>query len=159
MNPILIPFESAVQLPRFHTKAGEQFIDLGRIVYLKAQLNYTLFHLVDGEQVVTSLSLSTYARLLEPCGFVRLHKSCLLNGQYLSQCSLKSNHQLVLPDGKRAVIARRRRTMIKKNNTINRFWKGLKYCLRMYFMFSKISGTDKHDRNKSGSGICKIYQS
>ncbi len=114
MNPILIPFESAVQLPRFHTKAGEQFIDLSRIVYLKAQLNYTLFHLVDGEQVVTSLSLSTYARLLEPCGFVRLHKSCLLNGQYLSRCEVIENQLLILPDRQQVTIARRRKGIIKR---------------------------------------------
>ena len=114
MNPILIPFESAVQLPRFHTKAGEHFIDLGRIVYLKAQLNYTIFYLADGEQVVTSLSLGSYVALLESRGFLRLHKSYLLNLHYLPQCSLKSNHQLVLPDGKRAIIARRRRAMVKK---------------------------------------------
>ncbi len=114
MNPILIPQESAVLLPRFHTKAGEQFIDLGRIVYLKAQLNYTLFYLADGEQVLTSLPLGSYAALLEPKGFLRFHKSYLLNLHYLPQCSLKSNHQLVLPDGKRVVIARRRRAMVKK---------------------------------------------
>ncbi|AXE21994.1 LytTR family transcriptional regulator (plasmid) [Runella rosea] len=114
MNPILFLQESAVQLPRFHTKAGEQFIDLVRIVYLKAQLNYTVFQLSDGEQVVTSLSLGSYAALLESQGFIRIHKSYLLNLHYLQQCSLKPNHQLVLPDGKRAVIARRRRSMVKK---------------------------------------------
>ena len=110
----IIPFESAVQLPRFHTKAGEQLIDLGRIVYLKAQLNYTVFYLLDGEQVVTSLSLSTYARLLEPCGFVRLHKSCLLNGQYLSRCEVIENQLLILPDRQQVTIARRRKGIIKR---------------------------------------------
>jgi two-component system LytT family response regulator len=108
----IIPFENSVQLPRFHTKAGEQFIDLGRIVYLKAQLNYTVFYLLDGEQVVTSLSLSTYARLLEPCGFVRLHKSCLLNGQYLSRCEVIENQLLILPDRQQVTIARRRKAKI-----------------------------------------------
>lgn len=69
----IIPSESAVSLPRFQTKSGEKAIDLGRIVYLNAQLNDTVFHLSDGEQAVTSLSLSTYARLLVPYGFIRLH--------------------------------------------------------------------------------------
>ena len=78
----MIPKESAVFLPRFQTKAGEKSIDICRIVYLKVQINYTMFYLSDGEQVITTLSLSNYARLLEPHGFIRIHKSYLVNERY-----------------------------------------------------------------------------
>lgn len=110
----IIPSESAVILPRFQTRAGENIIALSRIVYLRAQLNYTVFHLSDGEQVMTSLSLSTYARLLEPQGFVRLHKSWLLNLHYLAQCREVEENRLLLPDGEQVGIARRRRKKVRK---------------------------------------------
>ncbi|MFN8347785.1 MAG: LytTR family DNA-binding domain-containing protein [Spirosomataceae bacterium] len=116
MNPLppLIHFESAVPLPRFQTKAGEQAIDPKRIVYLSAQGNYTLFHLENGEQVVTSLSLSSYACLLEKHGFLRLHKSHLLNLHYLGQCIMQRFMFLILPGGQTIEIARRRRKTLKK---------------------------------------------
>lgn len=112
--PVITPFESAVFLPRFQTKAGEQVIDLRRILYLSGQGNYTLFHLEDGEQVVTSHSLSTYAPLLERLGFLRLHKSYLLNLHYLGQCTVQQFMFLTLPDGHTIEIARRRRTSFKR---------------------------------------------
>ncbi|AEI49656.1 LytR/AlgR family response regulator transcription factor [Runella slithyformis] len=109
-----IPFESAVQLPRFQTKNGEQTIDLRRILYLSAQGNYTRFHLDDGEQVITSHSLSIYARLLEKHGFVRVHKSHLLNLEFLRHCRIQRSQWLVLPDRQTLEIARRRRAKLKK---------------------------------------------
>ena len=109
-----IPFESAVQLPRFQTKNGEQAIELSRILYLSAQGNYTRFHLDDGETVVTSHSLSIYARLLEQRGFVRVHKSHLLNPDFLKHCRIQQSQWLILPDRQTLEIARRRRAKLKK---------------------------------------------
>ena len=110
----ITPFESAVLLTRFLTKAGERGIDLRRILYLSAQGNYTLFHLEGGEQVVTSLSLSSYALLLEKYGFLRLHKTYLLNLHYLNQCTLDRFLFLTLPGGHTIEIARRRRKTLKR---------------------------------------------
>ncbi|AXE20572.1 LytTR family transcriptional regulator [Runella rosea] len=106
--------DSAVYLPRFQTKEGERAIDPRRIVYLSAQLNYTLFYLDDGEQVLTSLSLSSYALLLEDYGFIRVHKSHLINGYHLSKCRLNLNRELRLPNGKVIEVARRRHVGLKK---------------------------------------------
>lgn len=107
-------FEGSLRLPRFQTKSGERIIDLRRIIYLSAQLNYTIFHLADGEQVVTSLSLSFYDPLLEACGFIRVHKSYMINGYYLNNCRLKQNRELRLPNGKVIEVARRRHTELKQ---------------------------------------------
>ena len=106
--------ESAVTLPRFQTKSGERMIAPQQIVYLCAHSNYTCFHLANGEKVITSLSLSTYAPLLEKLGFVRIHKSFLLNLHYLSQCTFHQLYELTLPTGQIIEIARRRRPALKK---------------------------------------------
>ncbi|WP_428665811.1 LytR/AlgR family response regulator transcription factor [Runella sp.] len=110
----LYVFENGVTLPRFQTKRGDRVIDPRRIIYLSGQGNYTIFHLNDGEQVVTSLSLSSYAPLLETCGFIRVHKSYLLNGYYLDKCRLDRYSELTLPNGKVIEIARRRRGLLKR---------------------------------------------
>lgn len=116
MNTILgiVPSESAVELPRFQTNTGEKSIELSRIVYVSAQVNYSVFHLEGGESILTSLPLSIYAPLLEKHGFMRIHKSHLLNLQYLGQCSIQRFMLLTLPCGHTLKIARRRRTFLKK---------------------------------------------
>ncbi len=106
--------ESVVVLPRFQTKIGERMIDPRRIIYLSAQLNYTLFHLENGEHVLTSLPLSFYAPLLEAYGFIRVHKSYLLNGYHLNKCFLRNNRELRLPNGTVIEVARRRQTAFKR---------------------------------------------
>lgn len=111
--PELPAFENSLLLPRFRTKAGETAIALRRIVYLSGQGNYTVFHLVDGEQVITTLSLSFYTELLERHGFLRVHKSCLLNLHYLMQCRFHRFYTLTLPDQRVLCIARRRRKSLK----------------------------------------------
>ncbi|AXE20566.1 LytTR family transcriptional regulator [Runella rosea] len=110
----LVVGESVVYLPRFQTKRGERAIDLKQIVYLSALSNYTIFHLNTGEEVMTTLSLSSYALLLETRGFIRVHKSNLLNGHYLGKCRLVRSGELMLPNGKVIEVARRRRSSLKK---------------------------------------------
>lgn len=116
MNQILgiFPVKKAVILPRFQTKAGESFIGLEQIVHLSAQGNYTVFHLLTGETVLTSLSLSTYSALLEMHGFMQTHKSHLLNLHYLDQCYIHHFLMLTLPAGQTLEIARRKRAALRK---------------------------------------------
>ena len=113
----IVPSESVVELPRFQTNTGERSIELSRIVYVSAQVNYSVFHLEGGESILTSLPLSIYAPLLEKHGFMRIHKSYLLNLKYLDQCSIRRFMLLTLPCGHTLTIARRRRTSLKKQLT------------------------------------------
>ncbi|WP_428663224.1 LytTR family DNA-binding domain-containing protein [Runella sp.] len=115
--PALIPFESAISavtLPRFQTKSGQCTIDPKEIIYLRAMGNYTIFHLAMGEQVVTTLPLITYVPLLEEQGFMRLHKSYLLNLHFLKDCRIDRFFRLTLPDQCILQVARRRRMALKK---------------------------------------------
>ena len=109
-----VSIESAVRLPRFQTKSGEQTVDLKRIVYLTAQRNYTYFYLSDDEQVTATLPLSYYASLLEKHGFIRVHKSYLLNNRFLGQCSFKKGDILILPNRHTISVSRRRRSEFLK---------------------------------------------
>ena len=112
--PGVISGENAVNLPRFQTKDGENAIVPQRILYLMARINYTIFFLETGEQVLTTLPLACYASLLEAYGFVRIHKSYLLNKEYLQKCIVEKYNFIVLPPGEIVEIARRRRTKLKQ---------------------------------------------
>ena len=103
-----------VTLPRFQTKSGQQTVDLKDILYLSGKGNYTVFHLRQEVQILTSLSLGVYASLLEPQGFIRLHKSCLFNEHYLNQCQFQRYNELTLSTGIKIKVSRRRRTSLKK---------------------------------------------
>ncbi|WP_428665832.1 LytR/AlgR family response regulator transcription factor [Runella sp.] len=109
-----------MKLPRFRDKNGQDTIAIERILYLSAGGNYTVFHLKEGEKIVTSLSLSSYAPLLEQHGFLRVHKSYLLNTDYLRECLNIRNHFLILPDGEKIEIARRRRSALRQQSRLQR---------------------------------------
>lgn len=112
--PNVTPFESIVALPRFQTKNGENRINPKSISFLVAQGNYTLFHLVTGEQVLTSLPLGNYATLLEWHGFVRIHKSYLVNLDCLQECTIERFSLVTFPTGEVVEIARRRRNKLRE---------------------------------------------
>lgn len=112
--PNVTPFESTVALPRFQTKNGENRINPKCISFLVAQGNYTRFHLATGEQVLTSLPLGNYAPLLEWHGFVRIHKSYLINLDCLQECTIERFSLVTFPNGEVVEIARRRRNKLKE---------------------------------------------
>ncbi|AXE20577.1 LytTR family transcriptional regulator [Runella rosea] len=116
MNTFLgvTPFENVVYLPRFQTKNGNNTIDPKQILFLVAQGNYTLFHLKMGEQVLTSLPLGTYVSTLEWYGFVRIHKSYLVNLDCLQECTIQRFSIVTFPNGEVVEIARRRRNKLKR---------------------------------------------
>ncbi|WP_409034078.1 LytR/AlgR family response regulator transcription factor [Runella sp.] len=97
---------NTVTLP-FHNKTLS--VETAEIIRLEASGNYTLFYLLDGRQVLTCKSLHFYDELL-PFPFVRVHKSCLININYVTE--RKTPTLLSLTDGSEIHIARRRKATI-----------------------------------------------
>ncbi len=58
---------------------GFQVVDIKDILYCEASGNYSNFHFTNHQLVCTSKTMHEYERLLEDAGFVRIHKSCLIN--------------------------------------------------------------------------------
>ena len=81
---------------------------------MAAQGNYTLFYLKTGELVLTSLSLETYVLMLEWYGFVRIHKSYLVNLDCLQECVIERFSTITFSNGEAVEIARRRRNTLRK---------------------------------------------
>ena len=89
---------------------GRELLRIVDIVRLEGDLNYTRFVLVDGRMLLTSKNLSFYEPLL-PNTFIRVHKSSLLNRDYITDVG---KYYVKMTDGYKAAVARRKRKMMKK---------------------------------------------
>ena len=65
------------------------------ITYLEAAVNYTIFHLNDGKKVVSSFTLKKYEEDIRLTGFLRVHKSYLLNPEYVKGVEKKVKKPLL----------------------------------------------------------------
>lgn len=95
------------------TKEGVHFFQPAEIVRLEALGSYTQIHLSGGKRFVASKGLGEYAELLEDYGFIRTHKSHLVNRLFIS--FLDHDGFLVLRDNSRIEVSRRRKEDVLKS--------------------------------------------
>lgn len=89
------------------TRDGVHFFLPAEIFRLEAMGAYTQIHLSGGRQHLASKSLGEYDDLLGPYGFIRTHKSHLVNRVHVSY--LSHDGFVVMRDNTRVEVARRRR--------------------------------------------------
>ena len=83
------------------------------ITYLEAAVNYTIFHLNDGKKVVSSFTLKKYEEDIRLTGFLRVHKSYLLNPEYVKGVEKKGKKASVkMMDGTLLCVSRRKLNLI-----------------------------------------------
>ncbi len=91
------------------------------ITYLEADINYTIFHLKNGTKMISSFTLKKYESDIELNGFLRVHKSYLLNPNFIkdfNQVGKKATIQLTT--GKVLTVSRRKLNMVKKQIRLDR---------------------------------------
>ncbi len=86
-----------------------QVLMLHCIEYLRADRNYTHVYLTDGTQLLLSKTLKHYQKLLATHGFVRCHKSYLVNPTCIRTYTPDG---LCLQSGVWVEVARRKRSKI-----------------------------------------------
>ncbi len=87
---------------------GYTLIDLDNIVHIEADSNYSVFHLHDGEKITVSKVLKEYEEILPVKQFVRVHKSSIVNLNYLQEYNSRNGLELTLKNGQRIAVSRRR---------------------------------------------------
>ena len=75
---------------------GMRIVEIATIAYCEAEGSYTTFHFLNGGNVLTSMNLKEYERLLEPYGFIRSHHSFLINLQHITALNKIDGGQVVL---------------------------------------------------------------
>jgi len=87
------------------------FID--RIVMLKGEGNYTLFHLQDGKTRMYAHCIHSYEDILQAKGFLRVHKSFMVNPKFVLNYDNDEN-QLIMENNLIANVSRRRKGVLKE---------------------------------------------
>jgi two-component system, LytTR family, response regulator len=86
--------------------SGIRLADPSEIVHCVGINNYTQFHLTDASVITVSRTIKEFEELLADHGFIRSHKSHLVNVQFIKE--IKNEHVILLKDGQSIEISRRR---------------------------------------------------
>lgn len=89
-------------------KFGYRIVELDTIRFLEADSNYTIIHLSSLDKIVSSKSLGEYEKILDPKLFFRIHKSHVINLNYLAGFSSYQGYFAILDDHTKLSISRRR---------------------------------------------------
>lgn len=90
-----------------HTK-GIKLIQIEDIMYLEASGNCTVLYFNDGTRYLDTRTLKIYEGILNPSIFYRIHKSHIINMDYLKEYLNEDGHFAVLKNGKLLPVARNR---------------------------------------------------
>ena len=89
---------------------GFLFINIEDIIYCRSQGNYSEVYKADGKYILASRLLKEFEKLLGSRGFLRIHRSYLVNIRYVSeyltgkQCIIKLADGTELPASKSRIF-------------------------------------------------------
>jgi two-component system, LytTR family, response regulator len=87
---------------------GFRMVNVSDLMYLQADSNYTIIHLSGLNKIVATRSLGEFEKILEHPAFFRIHKSTIINMNYLKAYSSYEGNFAELNDGTRLSISRRK---------------------------------------------------
>ena len=85
----------------------KQRVHLDQILYLEGDVNYTSFHFQSRKRTLIAHSLKHFEADLLPRGFLRIHRSYIVNSRFIKSTNLL-NLTVSLMDGTELKVARRR---------------------------------------------------
>lgn len=94
------------------TAEGRYFFSPEEIVRLEASSNYTNIHFSNKKKLLTAKVLKEFEQMLEPFGFVRTHRTHLVNRQYILCVTSEGN--IIMKDDSVAEISRRMKSGVMK---------------------------------------------
>jgi two-component system LytT family response regulator len=96
---------SKIALP---TLSGYQMEKISHIIYCAADENYTKIYTVRGDAILVSRTLKVVEEMLPPEYFFRIHKSYLINMNFVKSYNRTDGHKILLENGVELEIATRR---------------------------------------------------
>ena len=91
----------------FPCRRGIHYFLPDQIIRLEADSNYTYIFFNNHRPILMAKVLSDYQKLLEPFGFIRTHRSHLINRRHISGVDI--NGDIIMDDKSKAGISRRKR--------------------------------------------------
>lgn len=88
------------------SSSGLRLASPDEIIHCTGINNYTRFYLTDGTNMMISKTIKEFEELLADYGFIRTHKSHLVNIAYIKE--IKNDNVIILKNGQQVEISRRR---------------------------------------------------
>jgi two-component system LytT family response regulator len=96
------------------TSKGLEIIDIDSILRIEAISNYSKLYFINGKSLVVAKVLSWFEEKLAYRRFTRLHRSHLVNMQYIRAYNAQNGSEVVLVNNERLTVSRRKRIEFKK---------------------------------------------
>jgi two-component system LytT family response regulator len=103
---------------------GFRILNVTDIIYLEADSNYTILHLSGLNKIVATRTLGDFEKILPMPEFFRIHKSTIINMNFLKAYSSYQGDFAELTDGTRLSISRRK--MSEFLETLSHFAKNIR---------------------------------
>ncbi|MDG4945250.1 LytTR family DNA-binding domain-containing protein [Weeksellaceae bacterium KMM 9713] len=91
---------------------GYRYLEVDNIIYCQSQSNYTNIFLLNGKSLLISKTLKTINELLKPFYFIRVHKSYLINPNFLVQYSRSDGGYVVMKNQTQIPVSKDKREVI-----------------------------------------------
>jgi two-component system, LytTR family, response regulator len=115
--------EKTIQKITIPEQFGFKVVNVKEMMYLMAESNYTTLVFADGKKMVATRSLGEFEKILNDPAFYRIHKSTIINLNYLSGYSSYEGNNAEMTNGEMLPIARRK--MNEFREVLQRFSKNL----------------------------------
>jgi two-component system LytT family response regulator len=103
--------ENLIALPNI---SSIEFVDTQDILYLEADGNYTIFHLVDNITKVVSKNMGGYEKILPISFFFRIHHKYIINFKKVSLISKTDGYFCKLNNGEDLPVSQRKQEELRK---------------------------------------------
>ena len=87
---------------------GYSLVNIDDIIHIAADSNYSTFYLQNNEKITVSKVLKEYEEILPEHQFVRVHKSSIVNLNYVKEYNSKNGLEVILKNGEKIAVSRRR---------------------------------------------------
>ena len=85
------PSEYEINKIMVNTASGYRVVDAAKIVYIETENRACKIHMADGSFYLQKESLNNYENILRKCRFFRIHKSFLINLDYVQEMRVSYN--------------------------------------------------------------------
>ena len=90
---------------------GTSYVWLKDIIRLQAERNYTRIYFNNGKNFLSAKTMAEFEKLLRDAGFVRIHRSHLVNIQHLA--AAQKDGVVIMNDGSQVEVSRRKKSVIE----------------------------------------------
>jgi len=90
----------------------ENIMNAGKIIRVEAHSNYSRIYFADGSTLVLAKVLQWFEDFLPDEMFIRVHRSHLINKQFVTAIKGRKIKTILLNNGENVVVSRRRKRMV-----------------------------------------------